>query len=247
MQCTAITGNGRSQIDADVAIEKSFDLIVNRAHIATFLASPQELDALATGFLLCEGLARSADEITSINVRDGTIVCKLNLQSYGRTEEIHPISSTVCFEQKIIFDAIDEFKKRGQLWRRTGGTHSSIISSPAGDVLAFSEDVSRACSVDKAVGKAVLSGIDPADCMLATTGRLSVTIVAKAARAGFPLIASKAAPMSEGVRLAERSGITLVAFARRPNLYVYAWEQRVASSLSGWGHSEPLKRPKRIQ
>jgi len=208
MQCIAITGNGRSQIDTDVAIEKSFDFIVNHAHIATFLASPQELDALATGFLLCEGLARSADEIASIDVRDGTIVCKLNLQSHGRTEEIRPISSTVCFEQKIIFDAIDEFKKRGQLWRRTGGTHSSIISSPAGDVLAFSEDVSRACSVDKAVGKAVLS-------------------------AGFPLIASKAAPMSEGVRLAERSGITLVAFARRPNLYVYAGEQRVVLSLSG--------------
>ena len=231
MQCIAITGNGRSQIDTDVAIEKSFDLIVNRAHIATFLASPQELDALATGFLLCEGLARSADEIASIDVRDGTIVCKLNLQSHGKTEEIRPISSTVCFEQKTIFDAIDEFKKRGQSWRRTGGTHSSIVCSPAGDVLAFAEDVSRACSVDKAVGKAVLGGIDPADCMLATTGRLSVTIVAKAARAGFPLLASKAAPMSEGVRLAERSGITLVAFARRPNLYVYSGEQRVASGL----------------
>jgi FdhD protein len=46
----------RSQIDVDVAIGKSFKSVINSVHIATFLASPQELEALATGFLLCEGL-----------------------------------------------------------------------------------------------------------------------------------------------------------------------------------------------
>jgi FdhD protein len=46
----------RSQIDVDVAIGKSFKSVISSVRTATFLASPQELDALATGFLLCEGL-----------------------------------------------------------------------------------------------------------------------------------------------------------------------------------------------
>ena len=231
MQCIKITENGRSQIDVDVAIEKSFKLIVNGVRTATFLASPQELDVLATGFLLCEGVVASPDEIASIEVMDvdGAIVCETREDAHGRRKDadISQVSSTICFERKVIFDAIEELKERGTSWRRTGGTHSSIVCSPDGEVLAFAEDVSRACSVDKAVGKAVLCGIDPANCMIATTGRLSVTMVVKAARTGFPLIASKAAPMSEGVRLAGEVGITLVAFARKPDLSVYAGAERV--------------------
>lgn len=238
MQCVEITEDDEAEIDVNVATEKSFKLKVNGVRITTFFVSPQELKELATGFLLCEGNVWSPDEIVSIQVRDDSIVCDIGMDTHrlkqwdmhGNRKDIRPISSTVCFERKAIFDAIEELKERGTSWRRTGGTHSSIVCSPTGEMIAFSEDVSRACSVDKVVGKAVLCGINPVDCMLATTGRLSATMVAKAARAGFPLIASKAAPLSEGIRLAEKVGMSLVAFARKPNLYVYAGEQRVVRS-----------------
>ncbi len=91
-----------------------------------------------------------------------------------------------------------------------------------GKILASCEDVSRSSSVDKTVGAALLAGVDLSGCALITSGRLSGVMVAKAARAGFPVLVSRSAPMNSGVELAEKIGMTLVAFARSPNLYVYA-------------------------
>ncbi len=117
--------------------------------------------------------------------------------------------------------------RMGKIWRRTGGTHSSLICTREGDIVSFCEDVSRACSVDKAAGAALLSGRDLSSCALVTTGRLSGGMVAKAARAGIPIVVSKAAPLSTGVELSKKVRMTLVAFVRNPNLYVYSGGQRI--------------------
>ncbi len=99
---------------------------------------------------------------------------------------------------------IHSIQERGKLWRRTGGTHSSLICTEEGDIVSFCEDVSRACSVDKAAGAALLSGRERSDSALVTTGRLSGGMVAKAARAGIPIVVSRAAPLSTGVLLSKK-------------------------------------------
>ena len=78
-----------------------------------------------------------------------------------------------------------------------------------------------------AVGAALLSGANLSVCALITSGRLSGVMVAKAARAGFPVLVSRSAPMNSGVELAKKIGMTLVGFARSPRLYVYAGEERI--------------------
>ena len=69
--------------------------------------------------------------------------------------------------------------------------------------------------------------MDLSGCALITSGRLSGVMVAKAARADFPILVSRSAPMNSGVELAEKIGMTLVGFARSPNLYVYVGEGRI--------------------
>jgi FdhD protein len=49
----------------------------------------------------------------------------------------------------------------------------------------------------------------------------------KAARAGFPILASRSAPVNSGVELAQKIGMTLVGFVRSPNLHMYAGEERI--------------------
>jgi FdhD protein len=235
VQCIEISDGVRRQVGVDVAIEKSFRLNVNSIHITTFLTSPRELEELAAGFLLCEGFVTSPDDIISIDIGDDSISCEImdtlqligQQERYANIEHINLAAVNVCFETKVIFSAIEQLKVRAKSWRRTGGTHLSMICSYSGEVLAFCEDVSRACSVDKTVGKAMICGIDLTNSALVTTGRLSVAMIAKAARAGFPLIASKSAPLSEGIRLADKVGMSLVAFARKPDLYVYTGAHRV--------------------
>lgn len=243
-KCVEISGQERSELELDIVVEESIKLMLDGRHLVTLLALPRELRELAAGFLVCEGVLKGIGEINSIHVQEDTIFCEsimdrseLELWKEVRSsgcigissswEGIEPVSSNVRMEKEVLLDAIDIIKERGKLWRRTGGTHSSLICTTEGEIVSFCEDVSRACSVDKAAGAALLSGIDLSNCALVTTGRLSGGMVAKAARAGIPVVASKAAPLSTGVLLSKMIGMTLVAFVRKPDLYVYSGEERV--------------------
>ena len=243
-KCIEISGADRKEIELDVVEEESIQIMLDGRHLVTLLALPRELCELAAGFLICEGVLKRIEDIRSISVQDDTVFCEstldksdLELWTEVRSsgcigiksswEGIEPITSKVKMKKEVLLNAIDQIKEKGKIWRRTGGTHSSLICTREGDIVSFCEDVSRACSVDKAAGAALLSGRDLSNCALVTTGRLSGGMVAKVARAGIPILVSKAAPLSTGVALSKMVGMTLVAFVRNPNLYVYSGEERI--------------------
>jgi len=243
-KCVEISGLDRKELELDVVEEESIKIMLDVRHIVTLLALPGELRELAAGFLICEGVLKRIEDIRSISVQENTVFCQslldnseLELWTEVRSsgcigiksswEGIEPIKSGVRMEKEVLLNAIEQIKERGKIWRRTGGTHSSLICTKEGDIVSFCEDVSRACSVDKAAGTALLSGKNLSDCALVTTGRLSGGMVAKAARAGIPIVVSKAAPLSSGLRFQKMVGMTLVAFVRNPNLYVYSGQERI--------------------
>ncbi len=242
--CVEISGEERKELELDVVEEKSIRIMLDGRHLVTLLALPREFRELAAGFLICEGVLKRIEDIRSISVQEDTVFCEstmdkdeLELWTEVRSsgcigiksswEGIEPITSSVRMEKDVLLNAIEQIKEKGKIWRRTGGTHSSLICTREGDIVSFCEDVSRACSVDKAAGAALLSGRDLSDCALVTTGRLSGGMVAKAARAGIPIVVSKAAPLSTGVALSKMVGMSLVAFVRNPNLYIYSGEERI--------------------
>lgn len=243
-KCVEISADVRKEIELDVVEEESIKIMLDGRHLVTLLALPGELRELSVGFLICEGVLKKIEDIRSISVQDDTVFCEstldkseLELWTEVRSsgcigiksswEGIEPITSKVKMKKEVLLNAIEQIKEKGKIWRRTGGTHSSLICTSVGDIVSFCEDVSRACSVDKAAGAALLSGRDLSECALVTTGRLSGGMVAKVARAGIPIVVSKAAPLSTGVALSKMVGMTLVAFVRNPNLYVYSGQERI--------------------
>jgi FdhD protein len=60
------------------------------------------------------------------------------------------------------------------------------------------------------------------------TSRASYEMVQKCATVGIPFLAAFSAPTAYAVRLAERAGLTLVAFARRDRHVVYAHPHRLS-------------------
>jgi FdhD protein len=118
------------------------------------------------------------------------------------------------------------------LWRRTGGVHACALAD-AGGLLLFAEDVGRHNAYDKVIGAAFLGGIERADKIVLTTGRLSAEIAAKAVAAGVPILASRSAVTSLAVAVARRFGLTLVGFARGKRLNVYAGFDRVLPEEEG--------------
>ncbi|VVB52398.1 Protein FdhD [uncultured archaeon] len=243
-KCIEISGQKRSELELDIVTEESIKIMLDGRHIVTLLALPRELRELAVGFLVCEGVLKGIEDIHSISVQEDTVYCESTLDNSelelwtevrssgcigikSSWEGIEPVTSGVRMEKEVLLNAIEQIKEKGKIWRRTGGTHSSLICTREGDIVSFCEDVSRACSVDKAAGSALLSGKNLSYCALVTTGRLSGGMVAKAARAGIPIVVSKAAPLSSGVALSKMVGMTLVAFVRNPNLYVYSGQGRI--------------------
>ncbi|WP_407282586.1 formate dehydrogenase accessory sulfurtransferase FdhD [Methanolobus sp. WCC1] len=242
IECLEITENSKQHITVDVIVEEKFELFVNNVHVTTFFASPHELEELALGFLVCEGFIEPDTQVDSIKIEDNSIFCEIEINtpeleelthlercgitSY-RKDVIKQIGSDTKFTTGAITRAVSQLKELGRIWHRTGGAHTSMICNKQGEVLFFCEDVGRACSVDKVVGKALMNGTELSDCCLVTTGRLASTMVSKAMNAGIPLVASKGATVRESVELAEKAGIALVAFVRGKNLYVYAGEGRI--------------------
>jgi FdhD protein len=94
-------------------------------------------------------------------------------------------------------------------------------------MLVSAEDVGRHNAVDKIAGKALSAGIETRDRIMLTSGRVSSEMLSKARRMEIPVVASRTAPTSIAVQLAQTWNICVVGYVRRGSLRVYTHPQRL--------------------
>ncbi len=117
------------------------------------------------------------------------------------------------------------------VFARTGGLHAAGLFDGQGQPVVVREDVGRHNAVDKVVGWALEHGRLPLlGHTLMVSGRVSYEITLKAIAARIPVLAAVSAPSSLAVGLAERAGLTLVAFLRGQRLSVYAGADRIVAA-----------------
>jgi FdhD protein len=115
---------------------------------------------------------------------------------------------------------------------RTGGLHAAALFDAEGRLVVVREDVGRHNAVDKVIGHALREKRGPlAGHGLLVSGRISFEIAQKALAARVPLLAGVSAPSSLAVGLAERAGLTLVAFLRERSFNVYGDVSRIRGAL----------------
>jgi len=236
-----------------LATEAPVELIYNGHAAVTFMCTPQELSALALGWLFGQGLVRSVDEVYTIGAcedlrkvyvqtavdrweeRRGwekvvTSGCGggavLATQLAGQVPRVGPGPRLTLAELTCGFT---QMAARATLYRASGGLHSAALASGR-RLLAHCEDIGRHNAVDKVIGKGLLLKLDFSRSALLTSGRISCEMVFKAAQAGVPVLASLTTATDLALELALRAGITLLGRAAGRRLAVYCGSER----LKGW-------------
>lgn len=243
---------GREVVEDEVALEAPVNIYVNDKELITLFASPHDLEELAIGHLIGEGIVRSASDVERVVV-DGLDVLVYVREDDGldqRVEEHRKIrliysscgsvndfiraldalskprvSSDFKISVERLHRLVNEFARNA---RHTISVHTAAIYDGISDRFAgFVEDVSRHVTVDRAVGRLVLERLDPSRAVLVTTGRQASDMVLKAARVGIPVTVSLRGPLFSGIYAAMRTGITLVSLVRGKGLTVYTHPDRV--------------------
>jgi FdhD protein len=229
------------EIIYSIAVEDTIDLFVNKLHMVSILATPEMLKELALGYLICEGIVRSPDEIKNISIEGTTIHTEIGsnehlelwreLRSSGCVGVRWDENESISIASDTIFDPGAIKKSLGYLesdiYKKTRGTHAACLVNTDGECVAKALDVGRHNAIDKVVGYAVIGGIDLRRHFILSTGRQSAGMVQKAARAGIPLVATKTAPINTGIDAAQRTGVCLVCFVSPNRFSVFTHPERI--------------------
>lgn len=232
----------------DAVIEEALVCIhINGEELARFMCTPRELDELALGFLRSEGFIHSLNDIRVLTVsanrncvdvwlrdlsfrpparRIITSGCGGGVTFDDLSQRQAPLNSHVTFRPEQIVAMMQELNHAAELYKLARGVHTSALSD-GHQLLLVAEDVGRHNTIDRLWGKAMKQGIATEGRMLLTTGRISSEMLAKVAKMGVPVVASRTSPTSLSVELGRTWNITVLGYVRRPRFRIYTAPERI--------------------
>jgi len=246
------TPGGHQNLQDVVATEVPVTVEVWGSQVATLMASPENLDELARGFLVSSGLLQPQElrtvevdlglwrvrVVATRPVDAGALARRTYSSGCGKgvvfasslEEDLPPLPVVWQLEAAEIFAVVPAFRRHSELHEATGGVHSAALVRD-GQLVVVRDDVGRHNAVDKVIGWALAREYPLDTCWLVTTGRIAVEIVHKCRRVGLPIIVSLGAATHQAVLVGRRFHLTVVAFARQGRFSVWATPQRIGSGI----------------
>ena len=250
MMCTEqvkirrIKGEVSAFISDEVARDVPICIFLNDEPFITLIASPGKYRELAIGHIFCEGIIPCLDDVEHIDLFKERVNIKIRkeIDPTGLGLRKMRLITTACgtrdfsdyhefeslkldesrnYSTSTILETVKKLNELGEVFRKTGGTHSALLTSKKDGFLGYAEDVGRHNAVDKVIGEGLLSGVDFTECILSTSGRLSGEMILKAVYAQIPVVCSVSAPLISGIILAENTGITVYGFVRGRRMNQY--------------------------
>ena len=235
---------------AEVAVAISY----NGTSHAVLMASPGDLEDLARGFSISEGIA-TGDEIDAVTVLEdargfdvqvrlandaedrlaarrramaGPVGCGMcGLESIDAALREPPVVETAArIRPDDVAEACEALTRAQALNQATRSVHGSGYYVAGRGLVAIREDVGRHNALDKLVGAMAGEG-GMGEGAIVTSSRVSIELVQKAAAAGCGILVAVSAPTLLAVEMADRANITLAAIARGDEFEIFTHPERI--------------------
>lgn len=247
-------GTGTEAIDRaapqEVAVGLSFD---GRPH-TVLMATPADIEDLAAGFTLTEGVGAGEDILAiTVTQNDLGVLADVTLRPGAARRKARPrtlegrSSCGLCGVQRLadavrplprveagtkvshqaVQRAVDALEGAQALGRLTRATHAAAFAAADGTLVLVREDVGRHNALDKLAGAMARQERSARDGFVLVTSRCSFEMVEKTARLGCSILVAVSAPTDLAIRRAEEAGLTLVALARADGHAVFTCPERL--------------------
>ena len=195
---TPLAGNAADQVQADGAEELRVDVLLRG---------------------VCCSKAASSTEQAAPRL---TITSTLgwNIPLAARQLPRMPRAQVPTWDPQVILRGAQELEERSEIFHQTGGCHNAALLNRQGMVF-YCLDIGRHNAIDTLVGYMLVEGLDPADHMIISSGRIASEIAQKAVRIGVPVFASLSRAMSRAVDLARANGLTLLGNVKSGSMHIY--------------------------
>jgi FdhD protein len=249
---TRFSGDRAEAVDADVIGEMRFSIFVEDRELVTLMCSGWQLRPLVVGFLYLEGLIESIDDLELLRVCQEDRLADVRLAngfpdvpprkiltsgctggvSFGKyldqIEQFQVPDDDTRVSPARMYAALRALYDHSDLYRRSGGVHTSIFVEPNADEPRFvAEDIGRHNTLDKLQGMAMLEGVDTRGGLIVASGRISSEMLFKAAIMGVPIVGSRTSPTNLALTVAERLNITVCGYLRQGSMNVYTHPRRI--------------------
>ena len=230
-----------------------------RSHVV-MMCTPEDLEDLAVGFSVSEGIVRSGADVEHIDIvrHSRGIELQITIPAdaaerlatrgraiSGRTgcglcgvdaiDDVlrapPPVTTTTRFSPEALWRAGDALDAHQPFNRATHAVHAAAWADHEGRLRIVREDVGRHNALDKVIGALVRGAVDPSTGFLVVTSRASYELVMKAAIAGVGLLGAVSRPTSLAITLANDTNITLVGLLRGRSGNVYTHPERLLPAL----------------
>ena len=248
--------NGKKFTTEDEMIrEIKLEIVVNGKNVGALMAVPVDLEELAVGYLMSEDIIENVKDINSIELVDVDTktfqvhidakvieknIERLDLEGVivsgcgrGVSTQISKIAidaavmeDNFSIDATLLFEEMGKFYTQCPLYEQTGCVHTAKVYFDE-EIYFIGEDIAQHNTIDKAIGKARLAGVDVTKCFLMVSGRLSSEMVAKAVMHQIPILASRTASTCRGVNIADKFGLTLIGFVRGEKMNIYRNPRRI--------------------
>ena len=255
-QFVRLADGARANEHAPVAEEVPVAFVYSGRPHVVMMCTPQNLEDLAYGFSITEGIVASAAEIERVEIathaRGAELAIAIPVGSAARLSQrtralagrtgcglcgveaiddavraVRRVQSPLTLSAGSLWRAGEELDAQQSLNHETHAVHGAAWATADGHVVVAREDVGRHNALDKVLGALARSGIDASAGFLIVTSRASFELVQKASAAGVALLAAVSRPTGLAVRIADESGITLVGLLRDRTANVYSHPERI--------------------